>query len=177
MSTKKELLARAKELNITGRHDMNAEQLAEAIHMEETFAPGTSHRVADTVSPEALQELKDEVAKIIDGEPKMIKVGKKLVKNTNIPWKRKFYFLNVRAYELRSEQVKKAPSQVQLMLKSMIAAEFTSAEDAQMGTTIASEAIGKGGLKTKIEPHVLFAYYRSKMEKLGLEFAGYDIDA
>lgn len=151
--SKNDLLARAKALNIVGRHDMTKEDLETAVRQREMIEANKTAAKQDVAASK----------------------GKKLVKNTNLPWKRKFYFLNVRAYELRSEIVKKAPAQVQLILKSMIEAGTTNAESAAMGTEIASYAIIKGGLKTKIEPHVLFAYYRKEMEKLGLEFAGYDM--
>ena len=151
--SKNDLLARAKALNIVGHHDMSKEDLETAVRQREMIEANK------TAAKQDVAEAK----------------GKRLVKNTNIPWRRKFYFINVRAYELKAELVKKAPNQVQLMLKSMVEAGTVDAESSQMGTTIASAAIA-AGLKTKIEPHVLFAYYRKDMERLGLEFAGYNMD-
>lgn len=100
---------------------------------------------------------------------------KNLVKNTNIPWRRKFYFLDIDTYIASSEVLKKEASQVQLMLKYMYDAGITSLDDAAQGMTIANEAIAKGYIKTKIEGHVLFAYYVRRMEQYGLTFAGYDV--
>lgn len=146
MSTKKELLAQAKELNIVGRHDMSVDQLSEAINL----------------ANEVNSEIK--------------KPTKNLVKNTNIPWRRKYYFLDLSVYQSKSEEIKKVASQVQLMLKYMAEAGLTSDEDAEQGQTIASDAIAAGYVKTKIEPNVLFAYYRKTMEAYGLVFAGYNLD-
>lgn len=151
--SKNDLLARAKALNIVGRHDMTKEDLEIAVRQREMIKANT-------------ESVKEE---------KTVAKGKKYVKNTNLPWKRKYYYLDVRAYELKGPSVAQAPNQVQLLLKSMVAAGFTSPENSAMGTTIASTAIAAGGLKTKIEPHVLFAYYRKDMERLGLIFAGYNM--
>lgn len=155
--SKNDLLARAKSLNIIGRHDMSKEDLEIAVRQREMIASNV----------EAVKE------------EKAASKGKKLTKTTNLnlPWQKKYYYLNVRAYELRKEIVAKAPAQVQLLLKSMIAEGTVDEENAAMGVDIASAAIQNGGLKTIIEPRVLFAYYREKMEKLGLTFAGYNIDA
>lgn len=142
--TKNELLARAKELGIKGRHDMTVEDLRTAVAQRDAIAQN--------------------------------KPAKKLIKNTNIPWRRKFYFLDVEAYEENREKLKKSASQVQLMLKYMYDYNVTSVNEAAQGKDIASAAIAKGYIKTKIEPHVLFAYYRSTMERYGLVFAGYNID-
>lgn len=150
--SKTDLLARAKALNIVGRHEMSKEDLETAVRQREMIEANK-------------QAAKSDVAK----------TGKKLVKNTNIPWKRKYYFVDVRKYELNGPSVAKAPSQVQLILKSMIENGMIDVENTAMGVDIVSAAI-RGGLKTKIEPHVLFAYYRKDMEKLGLVFAGYNLD-
>ena len=103
------------------------------------------------------------------------KPKKNLVKRTNIPWRRKFYFLDLDRYNEQSEAVKKSATQVQLILKSMITHGLTSEGSSEMGATICSKAIADG-MQTKIMPNVLFAYYRSEMEHLGLVFAGYNID-
>ena len=146
--SKNDLLARAKSLNIVGRHDMTKEDLETAVRQREMI--------------EAQKETKPT----------------KLVKKTNLnlPWQRKYYYLSVRVYELKADLVKKQPAQVQLILKAMVEAGMVDEENAAMGVDIASEAIRNGGLKTKIEPHVLFAYYRAAMERVGLIFAGYNLD-
>lgn len=104
------------------------------------------------------------------------KPAKRLVKNTNIPWRRKYYYLDLDAYAECKEELNKVASQVQLMLKYMYDANMTSSDDAEQGITIAGAAINNGYVKSKIEPHVLFAYYRKTMEQYGLVFAGYNID-
>lgn len=154
--SKNDLLARAKTLNIVGRHEMSKEDLETAVRQREMIKSN-------------VESVKSDVA---------ASKGKKLTKNTNLnlPWQRKYYYLNVRAYELRKEIVAKAPAQVQLILKSMIEEGIVDEENTAMGVDIASAAISRGGLKTKIEPKVLFAYYRKDMEKLGLTFAGYNLD-
>lgn len=103
------------------------------------------------------------------------KPKKNLVKRTNIPWRKKFYYLDLDRYSEMSDAVKKSATQVQLILKSMADHKLTDPEASEMGVTICSKAIADG-MKTKIEPHVLFAYYRSTMEDLGLVFAGYNLD-
>lgn len=101
--------------------------------------------------------------------------GKRLVKRTNVPWRRKYYFLDVAKFEENSEAVKKAPNQVQIILRHMFDKKITDVDASLMGTDICSGAI-ENGLKTKINPPVLFAYYRADMERLGLVFAGYNMD-
>ena len=98
------------------------------------------------------------------------KASRKPNKSGNTPWRRKFYFVPSTVTE--HEEFSKAPNQVQLMLKAAIAAGLTSAETAAQGATIAQTAIDQG-MATKIDPAVLFAYYRKKMEVLGLVFAGH----
>jgi len=141
--TAKELLARAKDLGISGRHNLNKDELETAVRQREMIAKTKPQR--------------------------------RLVKNTNVPWRRKFYFIDVDRYEEMQEHVKKSPTQVQLILKSMLVEGTASPDTAEQGLTICSSAI-KNGLRTKIEPHVLFAYYRKEMENLGLVFAGYNLD-
>lgn len=100
--------------------------------------------------------------------------GAVLVKKTNVPWRRKFYFVDEKVYAETEELRKTKASQIQLMLKSMVETKKISAETSAMGDKICSDAIA-GGLKTKISPPVLFAYYRKDMEQLGLVFAGYNM--
>lgn len=90
----------------------------------------------------------------------------------NVPWRRKFYF--VPEDVVNHPDFAKAPNQVQLMLKSAIEAGITSTENAVQGIGIAQSAID-AGMATKIAPATLFAYYRKRMETLGLAFAGYNL--
>lgn len=93
-------------------------------------------------------------------------------KSGNTPWRAKFYF--VPAEVLDHPDFSKAPNQVQLMLKAAIARGYTDAENSAQGAAIASAAV-EAGMSTKIDPAVLFAYYRRRMEALGLVFAGYSV--
>lgn len=105
------------------------------------------------------------------------KPAKRLVKNTNIPWRRKYYFLDVERYEANKEELNKVAGQARLILKFMYENDFTGIDAAAQGETIAEAAIAKGYIKTPIEPKALFAYYRRVMEQYGLVFAGYNLDA
>lgn len=173
--TKKQLLELAKDNEIVGRHDMTKEQLIVALELVDAEQRGEEE------GEDGNEEYEGDVAGAGDDDSlaaeveKEIKTGKRLVKNTNLPWKRKFYYLDQLTYEIRMEEVRKAPTQVQLILKSMLEEGTVDEESSEMGVTICSAAIANG-LKTKIEPHVLFAYYRKDMEELGLVFAGYNVD-
>jgi hypothetical protein len=50
--------------------------------------------------------------------------------------------------------------------------KFSKEADAAQGKIMCQSAIDNGGLKTVIDPAVLFAYYRRKMETLGLKLRG-----
>ncbi len=184
--TKDILLQTAKTLGIKGRHEMSKEALLDAINAiraqtDETpiEAPQESPKLTQDEQVGEMQ--KKMIAQTVEAANSEVQhvSGKRLVKNTNIPWKPKFYYLDNDKYnEVKtSGELAKAPMQVQLMLKSMVVQEMFEAEMAEQGGSIAGYAINKGLVKTSIEPHVLFAYYRSKMEKLGLVFAGYDVDS
>lgn len=97
--------------------------------------------------------------------------------NLNAPWQRKYYYLSVPDYqEAKTDgRLAKSPMQIQLMLKYMLEAGVTSPAKAATGTSVSQQAVAKRYLVTKIEPHVLFAYYRKKMDALGLTFAGYNM--
>lgn len=160
--TKLDLLARAKTLGITGRHDMSKADLEVAVAQREMI-----EKVSESAK-QAAQEIKAES-----------KPHRRRGSNLNMPWARKFYYVDVAAYEAaRADgRVAKAPMQVQLMLRFMVERGITARAQAQQGTSIATVAVSTGYVKTVIEPHVLYAYYRSKMEQLGLIFAGYNVDA
>lgn len=85
-------------------------------------------------------------------------------------WRIKKYFVDVKAYEAAKEEISKAPNQVKIMM-AHFASEYAKAELAEQGRVMCQSAIDKGGLKTVIEPAVLFAYYRAKMEGYGLRLA------
>lgn len=86
-------------------------------------------------------------------------------------WRIKEYFIDVKAYKAATEELKKAPNQVQIMVNHFATA-FDSADKAAQGRVMCESAIKNAGLKTVIEPNVLFAYYRKTMEAFGLKLKG-----
>lgn len=85
-------------------------------------------------------------------------------------WRIKKYFVDAKVYKESTEELGKAPNQVRIMM-AHFAENFNSAEKSAQGRVMCQSAIDNGGLKTVIEPHVLFAYYRAKMEQYGLRLA------
>lgn len=124
----------------------------------------------DLVSALQQRLMAQSIAKDLENEVKV-----KFVRRTNIPWKRKYYFVSEKRYKENKEAIKGAPNQVQLILRYMVEAGITTPQGSQMGPVICDGAI-KFGLRTKIKPAVLFAYYRKDMESLALEFAGYNLE-
>jgi hypothetical protein len=82
-------------------------------------------------------------------------------------WRIKSYFMDLAKYEAAKVELAKAPNQVQIMVNHF-AATFAGEDKAAQGRVMCQSAIDTGGLKTVIEPHVLFAYYRKTMEAYGL---------
>lgn len=82
-------------------------------------------------------------------------------------WRIKQYYVDPKAYAAASEELAKAPNQVRIMM-AHFADQFGDAGKAAQGKIMCESAINHGGLKTVIDPAVLFAYYRAKMEGLGL---------
>lgn len=82
-------------------------------------------------------------------------------------WRIKQYYVDPKAYAAASEELAKAPNQVRIMM-SHFAEQFNDPSKAAQGRIMCQSAIDNAGLKTVIEPAVLFAYYRAKMEGLGL---------
>ena len=82
-------------------------------------------------------------------------------------WRIKQYYVDPKVYEASTEALSKAPNQVRIMM-AHFAENFNDAGKAAQGRVMCQSAIDKGGLKTVIEPAVLFAYYRAKMEEFGL---------
>jgi len=83
-------------------------------------------------------------------------------------WRIKEYYVDPKAFSAAQEELKKAPNQVQIMMKCF-AEKFNKVELAAQGRVMCETAISEYGLKTVIEPNVLFAYYRRKMEEYGLK--------
>lgn len=82
-------------------------------------------------------------------------------------WRIKEYYIDVKAYKEAQEALKKAPNQVQIMVNHFAEA-FNSVDKAAQGKVMCESAIEKAGLRTVIQPNVLFAYYRKVMEGFGL---------
>jgi hypothetical protein len=82
-------------------------------------------------------------------------------------WRIKNYYVDKKVYEASTEALAKAPNQVRIMMKHF-SENFNDAGKASQGRVMCQSAIDEGGLKTVIEPAVLFAYYRAKMEEFGL---------
>ena len=82
-------------------------------------------------------------------------------------WRIKQYYINLDVFNASKAELAKAPNQVQIMVNHFASA-FNSAELAGQGKVLCQSAIDNAGLKTVIEPNVLFAYYRSTMEQYGL---------
>lgn len=86
-------------------------------------------------------------------------------------WRIKEYFVDPKAYAAAKDELAKAPNQVRIMM-AHFAENYADEGKAAQGRIMCQSAIDKGGLKTVIEPHVLFAYYRKTMETFGLRLKG-----
>lgn len=177
--TKKELLAVAKDLGIKGRHEMSAAELQAAVD-----AAAPMEAAMDVELDADQQALDDAVANLdqaaaealLDFDPlqdalpvRKSKKGQNL--SGNVPFKVKPYFLDLRVYDPESDEHKKAPNQVRLILKTMADKGITSPADALRGETIVKLA-KKGLLRSEIPSASLFAYYRRKLEQLGVVYVG-----
>jgi hypothetical protein len=85
-------------------------------------------------------------------------------------WRVKLYYINLDVYNVNKESLAKQPNQVQIMVNHF-ATKFVTKESASRGLVMCQSAIDEGSLKTRIDPAVLFAYYRSTMEQFGLTLA------
>ncbi|HEX9429598.1 MAG TPA: hypothetical protein VF944_04405 [Candidatus Bathyarchaeia archaeon] len=99
------------------------------------------------------------------------KVAEVVVVEKKKGWRIKSYYVDLKAYEASKAELSKAPNQVQIMV-NYFATKYVDEASAAQGRVMCQSAIDEGGLKTVIEPHVLFAYYRSTMEKFGLRLRG-----
>lgn len=101
----------------------------------------------------------------------MTKTANKAQTETKAPakkgWRIKEYYVDAKAYAAAADDLKKAPNQVQIMVNHF-ATKFVDTASAAQGKIMCQSAIDEGGLRTVIDPAVLFAYYRSTMEKFGL---------
>jgi hypothetical protein len=86
-------------------------------------------------------------------------------------WRIKAYWVDPAAYKAATDELAKAPNQVRIMMAHF--AKIADKEDlAAQGKVLCQAAIDDGGLKTVIDPAVLFAYYRKTMEGFGLRLRG-----
>lgn len=182
--TKPDLLARAKEMDISGRHDMTKAELFEAVFGEEGAVGqddgdeenedlGTEP-TGEFITKEQLVSIKRRKRSTArrDASGKVIRFGTNLSGNT--PFRHKYYAI---AEEFSGkvlppaylEALAAAPMQVQLLIKFMRENGYVDGESCGIGSEIAGLAIKKGYLKTKIDPAHLFAYYRRVMEALGVK--------
>lgn len=86
-------------------------------------------------------------------------------------WRIKEYYVDLKAYAAAKDELAKAPNQVKIMM-AHFATTYTDEGKAAQGRVMCQSAIDNGGLKTVIEPNVLFAYYRKTMEAFGLRLKG-----
>jgi hypothetical protein len=116
------------------------------------------------ISAETVVELKTRKLSINERneDNKVIRKGKNL--SGNQPFRKKIYAITSICPDTA---LIAAPNQVQLIVRFM---RDTKIEGT--GGEIIEAAIAAGMLRTKIDPPVLFAYYRKLMENLGLEQIG-----
>lgn len=177
--TKKDLLAKAGELSITGRHDMNRAQLIEAIaaveNIEETIAGATEAEVVQAREELIALKRRRPSSNDRDEDGNVIRRGKNLSRNA--PFRRKFYYLDPAVADERTwtegykQAVEAAPNQVKLILKFMRTYHITDVDTSEQGVTIVSLAMEAGMISSKIPPANLFAYYRRLLEALGVRNA------
>jgi len=108
---------------------------------------------------------------IMDVSSRIVRRGNK---SGNVPWRKKFYSLDRKKYEesVKDKSIGILPPQGQSTLMWM----YDRMKEGEMGTgsMIQSRSIEEGYVRSKIDPPVLFAYYRKKMEEFGLIHVEYD---
>lgn len=189
---KKELLERARDLDIKGRHEMTKEQL-EKIVMEHSIDTETLATVETIEAPVEVTEAPTQPTSELDqifSYQKPVKArlpslrprdetGKVVRRGVNLaghkPYMFKNYYLDAKFTETPEwlAALSSTPKQVQGIIRAMLALNLTSSTRATIGEVIAREAIARGYVVSKIKPDILFAYYRRTMEKLGLIFSHY----
>lgn len=152
MTTKTELLATAKSLNIAGRHDMDKATLEAAVTAE--YARLTAIAIAEVNKPKTTSA------------PRRIRTGN----SGNLPYQPK-------QYALREIHLEGACKQIRGIFAFMQAHALLEINGRSLsGPTIAQGAVDEGYLTTKSDPAVIFAYYAREMERRGLVFVGYSYD-
>lgn len=197
---KKELLDRARALNIIGRHEMTKDQLEKIVmeHSIDTETMSLSDKMdlglaTDVELAEVAEEKHTEHSSELDqifSYQKPVKArlpslrprdetGKVVRRGVNLaghkPYMFKNYYLDAKFTETPEwlAALSSTPKQVQGIIRAMLALNLTSSTRATIGEVIAREAIARGYVVSKIKPDILFAYYRRTMEKLGLIFSHY----
>lgn len=186
MSTKSELLAVAKTLEIAGRHEMTKEQLETAIANAQPVqvveeAPVVDETTLITENTDTKAKVKEVVRRYPslrerDQNGRVVRAGRNL--SGNQPFKRKYYYLSAVAADQSTWTVdyatafNAAPKQVRDILTFMAREGITEFSKAKTGPTIGDLAKASGILVSKINSDALFAYYRRAMEVLGLIHAG-----
>lgn len=186
--TKNELLALAKILNITGRHEMTKEALQSAVSAQQGETQTQDHEAIAQMEKTAESGASvDRVKNIVrrypslkprDANGKIVRAGRNL--SGNQPFAYKYYYLNPSLKDETQwtagyrEAFNAAPNQVKLILKSM-ARYHADKMNPGLGANIVDTAKSSGTLASKIDSDRLFAYYRRALETLGVIHAvGWD---
>ena len=154
MTTKTELLAIAKTLNIAGRHDMDKVTLEVAVQTE--IDRLTAIAVAEVNKPKTHTSAKP---------------ARRIGRSSNLPYQPK-------QYALREIHLEGACKQIRGIMAFMQAHALLEINGRSLsGPSIAQGAVDEGYLVTKSDPAVIFAYYAREMEARGMVFVGYDYDS
>jgi hypothetical protein len=171
--TKGQLLSIAKELDITGRHELSKDDLLSAIlEVAEDDGDQDDGDVVEVASKDVLVAMKrrSPSARPRSATGKVLRQGLNL--SGNVPYQPKPYAL-AEAYATEPTgaylaAVKAAPGQVQLILRCMRREGVVGADEAITGREIVELALTKGYLKTRIGPAALFSYYAKLLQALGV---------
>ena len=184
--TKNDLLARAKVLEIVGRHEMSKSDLATAIEEAELKTAEEESAVEDleasaelsvNLDPEVTKDKKRRYPSEAKRDPITRKVVRKGTKfNLNVPYKERLYYLPASLANLAEFQavLAAAPPQVRGIAAAMLS-EFSSPSQASRGTAIVDRAKATGRVVTKIDSAMLFAYYARVLMSVGVRhYSGED---
>ena len=184
--TKSDLLARAKVLEIVGRHEMSKSDLAMAIAEAEAElgddetetetdedaveAAEAAAQLAASLDPEVTKDKKRRYPSEAKRDPITRKVVRKGTKfNLNVPYREKLYYLPTSLAGLAEFQavLAAAPPQVRAIANTMLQ-DFCTSDEAARGVTVVERAKATGRLTSKIDSAMLFAYYRKVLESCGV---------
>ena len=171
--SKKQLLALDAAKAIKGRHEMTKDQLVIALTATDLADQDDQAAPVDP-TPTVKLDWELQHPAIDDGEDDADAPVPALTprrSSGNVPYKHKYYYLDVETYRSLADEVAKAPNQVQLILKTMLQCEFVGYDNAEIGKTIVDAGKKAGILRTTIGSAQLFAYYRRRLEQLGVVHA------